>query len=72
MRYVASRIDREERDEMYRIYVTTSLQNIPQRKYLQTSYIDMLQERYEPVDERTGDEIAADVIDKLGLKLRGA
>lgn len=49
--------------------MTNSLQLIPQSKYLTTKWIE-LQDNGLPQDTRTGDEIAIDVITRLGLKLR--
>lgn len=65
MRYVEARVEQNYRDEAYRIYITDSLQNIPQDKYLSKRYYDIMH----PInDDRSGDEIAADVITKIGLK----
>lgn len=67
MRYVEARVEQNYRDEAYRIYVTDSLQNIPQEKYLSKRYYDIIC----PIqDNRSGDEIAADVINKLGLQFK--
>lgn len=67
MRYVEARLTRDNRDSVYRIYVTDALQGIPQQKFSNKRYIDLIQPV--KVDTRTGDEIAAEVIKKLGLKV---
>ena len=66
MRYVKARLEEEGRIWTYRFYVADSLQNIPQNKHIQTSLYEFIY-KPEPIDERTGDEIAADVISRAGL-----
>lgn len=66
MRYVEARIDENNREAAYRFYVTKSLQLAPQSKALSIDYFDMLKPRV--VDTRTGDDIAADIMQKAGLK----
>ena len=68
MRYVEARIDEYNREEAYRIYVTKSLQLAPQSKHLQVSYLDILNPQKIKVDDRSGDEIVADVMKSAGLK----
>lgn len=65
MRYVEARFESFVRDEAYRIYVTRSLQLAPQNQYLTASYADIVQKKY--ADERSGDEIAMDIITRAGL-----
>ena len=65
MRYVNARFDAEDRERAYRIFVTNSLQLIPQQKYITTSFQDLLSPA--KTDGRSGDEIAADVMAKAGL-----
>lgn len=52
----------------YRNYVADILYWRGQGKTLTVTYDDILHPK--PVDNRTGDEIAVDVITTLGLKLR--
>ena len=66
MRYVEARIEENNRDEAYRIYVSKSLQLIPQNKTLKIDYLDLLNPK--KVETRTGEEIAMDVIKNAGLK----
>lgn len=65
MRYVAARYKEEQRELAYRIFVTESLKLIPQNKYLTIEYNDVITNNK---DDRTGDEIANDVIKRIGLK----
>jgi hypothetical protein len=67
MRYVNARIDEFSRDEAYRIYITKSLQLIPQSKHLTKDYIEL----FEPQDERTGEDIVSDIMLNAGLKFEG-
>lgn len=69
MRYVEARIEQERRDEAYRIYMSKSLQLVPQRKYLQLSYSELLDTK--KADTRSGDEIAMDVMERAGLSFSG-
>lgn len=66
MRYVKARLEEEGRLWTYRFYVADSLQNIPQNKFIQSNLYEFLYNP-QPVDERTGDEVAADVIARAGL-----
>lgn len=66
MRYVEARIEDNNREEAYRIYVARSLQLAPQSKCLKMSYADIISPQN--VDERSGDEIVMDIMLKAGLK----
>lgn len=66
MRYVEARIDEYNREEAYRIYVTKSLQLVPQNSYITTPFTDILEPK--KVDNRTGEEIVTDVMKHAGLK----
>lgn len=67
MRYVNARLEDFEREEAYRIYVTKSLQLNPQGNYLTSSFYDIIHGETE-IDDRDGDEIAADIITRAGLR----
>ena len=54
------------RDRAYRIYVSDSLNLAPQNKYRTDRYADIFQVVNK--DTRSGDEIASDVISRLGLR----
>ena len=66
MRYVEARFNEYNREEAYRIYVSKSLQLIPQSKHLKCDYLDLIDPK--EVDNRSGDEIAFDIISRAGLK----
>jgi hypothetical protein len=51
----------------YRFYIADSLQLSAQNKYIVKSLRDILYG--EPDDDRTGDQIAEDIIKRAGLKL---
>ena len=55
---------------MYRAYVTDSLQLAPQNKALMKRWIDSIKDV--TPDNRTGDEVALDVIRRLGLTMEGS
>ncbi len=52
----------------YRIYVTDSIYYRNQNKALSERYIDLIRHK---VDDRDGDEIVAEIIQKAGLNLKG-
>ena len=69
MRYVEARIDEYQREEAYRIYVTSCLQLTPQRKYVQKPYADIIKEMNEPPKpKQSGEEILLNVMAGAGLK----
>jgi hypothetical protein len=67
---VKARIETENREFAYRFFVTENLRNIPQNKYYNMDLLEFYEEIKKPHDTRSGDEIALDVIENLGLKLR--
>ena len=67
MRYVVARLQEYGREMTYRFYVANSLQNIPQNKYTTMSLYDLLYNENDINDERTGEEIALDIIQRAGL-----
>ena len=66
MRYAMATYRQERDDQAYRIYVTDSLYFQGQNKYLNVRFSDLIKPK--EVDERTGNEIALDVIRKLNLR----
>lgn len=64
MRYVVARLEQEYRDLAYRIYVTDSLRGITG---MDTRFSDLIFRNKE--EEKSGDEIAAEVIASLGLNI---
>ncbi len=64
MRYVVARFEQEYRDLAYRIYVTDGLRGITG---MDTRFCDLVFGKKE--DEKSGDEIAAEVIASLGLNI---
>ena len=69
MRYALARIEQQSRDELFRAYVARSLQAAPKGEYVEAQYADLAYPP--PVDPRSGDEIAEDVIRRLGLEVTG-
>ncbi len=72
MRYAAARFNQNQRETAYRIYVTDCLRmmtentaNFAKGSYVQRRYADFL--KTPARDTRTGEQIAADVIEKAGL-----
>lgn len=67
MAYVLARAEQQTRDELFRAYVARSLRAIPRGEYIEAQYADLAYPL--PVDPRSGDEIAEDVIRRLGLEV---
>lgn len=68
MRYVEARITEYSREEAYRIYITKSLQLIPQSKYLTLDFKDAITPK--KVDTRSGEQIALDIMKAAGLSFK--
>ena len=66
IRYYEAKLKAHMDDMGYRIYVTDCLQTAPQNKYITVRYADLIKKQ--EVDNRSGDEIAAQVINELGLR----
>lgn len=69
MRYVISHYSLSAKEESYRIYITDTLYLQGQNKRLSVRYADIINKRKKE-DTRSGDEIALEVIEKLGLKVK--
>ena len=74
MRYVTTRYQSQQRDLIYRIYVTNCLRIMTENtakqfggNYVTAEYEDLINPKKK--DNRTGDEIAADVIRNAGIKV---
>ena len=74
MRYATARFNQHQRDLAYRIYVTDCLRMATENtaKMIQGSYTvarfyDIINPK--PVDNRSGNEIAADIIKRAGIEV---
>ena len=74
MRYVIARYQSQRRDSAYRIYVTDCLRIISENtakmgggSYITAKFADIINPK--PVDNRTGEEIAADIIKRAGIEV---
>ena len=65
MRYVLARLEQNNRDEAYRIYVAKSLQLSPQGRYLTKDYSDIVSPQ--KVDTRSGNDVVVDIMSTAGL-----
>lgn len=66
MRYVMARFKEYQRELAYRVYISDSLFYYGQQKQLTKRWSDIAYPK--PVDKRSGDEIALEVIKKAGLR----
>ena len=74
MRYAIARFNQHQRDSAYRIYVTDCLRIISENtakigggSYITAKFSDIINPK--PVDNRTGEEIAADIIKRAGIEV---
>ena len=74
MRYAIARFNQHQRDLAYRIYVTDCLRIISENTakmgggaYITAKFADIINPK--PVDDRTGEEIAADIIKRAGIEV---
>lgn len=74
MRYAMARFNQHRRDLAYRIYVSECLRMISEnvasrggRSYMAVKFEDVLNPK--PVDNRTGEELAADIIKLAGIEV---
>lgn len=67
MRYVEARYWEHQRDTAYRFYVTDGMYLHGKGQTFGSRFCDLIRPRI--TDTRSGDEIAADVIERLGLQI---
>lgn len=74
MRYAMARYQSQQRDLAYRIYITDCLRIISENTakmgggpYITTKFADIINPK--PVDNRTGEEISADIIKRAGIEV---
>lgn len=67
MRYAAARYQRMMRETAFRLYVTDTLYYSARGQILNQRYADLINIKTEAKDNRSGDEIAADIIKRAGL-----
>lgn len=68
-------LQQEFKERSWKRYVTEVLRNIGENaaKYVGGSYIaSRWEDTPKPVDDRTGDEVALDVINRIGLRVKGS
>ena len=74
MRYAIARYQSQQRDLAYRIYVADCLRIISENtakmgvgSYITAKFADIINPK--PVENRTGEEIAADIIKRAGIEV---
>ena len=74
MRYALARYQSQQRDLAYRIYVADCLRIISENtakmgggSYITAKFADIINPK--PVEKRTGEEIAADIIKRAGIEV---
>ena len=74
MRYAIARYQSQQRDLAYRIYIADCLRIISENtakmgggSYITAKFADIINPK--PVDNRAGEEIAADIINRAGIEV---
>lgn len=74
MRYATARFNQHQRDLAYRIYVADCLRmatentaKMSQGSYTAARFYDIINPK--PADNRTGEEIAAEIINRAGIEV---
>lgn len=74
MRYAIARYQSQQRDLAYRIYISDCLRIISENtakigwgSYITSKFADII--NHKPVEKRTGEEIAADIIKRAGIEV---
>ena len=72
LRYALARYTSHQRDMAYRIYVTESLRAIGKGGgYIKPHFMDLIKPKKQKAeDTRTGEEIAFDVLNRIGIEVR--
>lgn len=68
MHYATARVKREANWQSWRIYMAEQARLTPQGKAWSMPWHEIIKPK--KIDKRTGDEIALDVIEKMGLEVR--
>jgi len=69
--YVRAAIEQDEEEYTFKVYMSDSVQLAGEDKFITRRWCDIANDLKKPVDNRTGDEVAADVIKRLGLIPKG-
>lgn len=69
MAYLRARLQQERDVIAYRVYMADSIYYYARGKAAGVRLSDMLARKASPPDTRTGDEVAADLINRMGLKV---
>ena len=69
MDFIVALFQKEQEDMAYRIYVTDALKLLTENgnRTLNFRFAELLEKRNKPQDNRSGEEIVADVIKRCGL-----
>ena len=74
MRYAIARFNQHQRDLAYRIYIADCLRMVTENtakavcgSYISAKFADIINPK--PVDNRAGEEIAADIIKQAGIEV---
>lgn len=69
MQYCAACAEEEAIKTAYEVYVTESLRLAAQSKYIATPFVEMIHGAPKKVDNRTAEEVVADICESAGIVL---
>lgn len=64
-------IERDSEEYAFKVYMTDSIQIVGEQKHITKRWCELVEDIKKPVDDRSGDEVAAEVIMRLGLIPKG-
>ena len=70
MRYVSARLMSEEREDIYRYYLTDCFYFQGQNKCWSVRFCDIINGNWKPQKEMNGDEVVADLVARGGFTIK--
>ena len=67
--YCKARAKREDEERSWRLYMSEQAHLSPQGKYMTQSWMELVESSRKPADNRSADEIVADVVKGAGLEV---
>jgi len=71
LHYVRSAIEKDTEEYAFKVYMTDSVQMVGEQKHITKRWCEFVEDIKKPVDDRSGDEVAAEVIMRLSLIPKG-
>lgn len=65
-----AKLEKSIQEAQFRVYITDALYYAPRNQWMSKRFVELIDEPKKPKDNRSGDEVAAEVIKRLGLKFK--